>query len=352
MQRSLMDLFPLALLALFLVGVQPVRPLRAFRDDYLSLETGKSLRGLCTLAILLHHLALQQPSGFLFVWFQHVGYLSVSVFFFLSGYGLMRSHMTREAYSTHFLRRRIPKILVPYILLTAVYWGFHACNGTVYTPGDLLNAAMSGRFIVSYSWYILCILAFYVVFWLLMRLCKQRYALILTGTCVWYALYAAFCVWMRFGSWWYKTAPVLIVGVFWAAYEKKILALLHRRYVLFAPAVCILFLILFALFVANENAPDAQLRTSLPLTLLSCVFFVCSLWMLTLKCRIGNPVLRFLGDNALEIYLVQGLFIAGLRSHILYIRNDFAGALLSIIGSVALGGALHLLHEKMFGKVH
>lgn len=349
MRWNLVDLLPLALAALCLVGAKPVKPLRAFNDGYLSAQTGTHLRGLFAVIVVLHHLSLKAPVGVLFPWLQHVGYLAVSVFFFLSGYGLMKSYRTRDGYQTRFLRRRVPKILVPYLLLTAVYWGFHALNGNVYSPKALILTTLNGKPIVSYSWYIVCILLFYVVFWLLMRLCRRKYIWILFGACVWYALYMAFCMRMNYGSWWYRTAPILIVGMIWAMYEDDLLPVLRKVYPVCAPLCGIVFLALFYVYARFASDISRQIVSSLLVLAMTVSFLLC-VCAVTLKCRIGNPVLRLLGQCSLEIYLVQGLFIDGLRSHFIYIRNDFLWALSALLGTVALGFALHWLNTKLFPK--
>lgn len=66
-----------------------------------------------------------------------------------------------------------------------------------------------------------------------------------------------------------------------------------------------------------------------------------------MKFTIGNPILSFLGTNSLEMYLVQGLFIRGLRSSIVYIENDALWALITIVGSVVLGFVLHYFSKLL-----
>ena len=79
------------------------------------------------------------------------------------------------------------------------------------------------------------------------------------------------------------------------------------------------------------------------LTMICAVLFVLSVLTFTMKFEIGNPVLDFLGKCSLEIYLVQGLFIQGLRSNTVYIQNEALWCLLVIVGSIALGAVLNYL---------
>lgn len=57
------------------------------------------------------------------------GYLGVALFFFLSGYGLMESEQHSHLSLTQFLRKRIAKVYLPVILVTALWLGIqHISN--------------------------------------------------------------------------------------------------------------------------------------------------------------------------------------------------------------------------------
>ena len=118
------DLLALLLLILPLVGMKPVCGTNRMNEEYLSLNTGKSLRGLFAIAIVLHHLSQEatRTGGYLFRHFAYTGYLYVAFFFFLSGYGLQKSYIASENYKNGFLQKRLPKILLPYAIVALLYW--------------------------------------------------------------------------------------------------------------------------------------------------------------------------------------------------------------------------------------
>ncbi len=43
MENLLIDIVPIALLIITIIGMRPVKPFSSFNDDYLSLSTGKYL---------------------------------------------------------------------------------------------------------------------------------------------------------------------------------------------------------------------------------------------------------------------------------------------------------------------
>ena len=350
MRLTLVDCFPVLLLVLFAAGVRPVRPLCAYNDAALSLQTGSVLRGLFALVVILHHLSLKISDGTLFHAMRYTGHLAVGVFFFLSGYGVMRAMRTRDAYEVRFLRRRARKLALPYAIVTILYWTFCLLDAHTFSFKASL-AALRAHLIVPYTWYIFCISLFYIVFWILMRLCRKKDAWMLLGAVLWCVVYSAVCIRMQSGPWRFKTVLLLAVGMAWAAYEARITAFLRKRYFLLAPCTVLLFGISFYLYMLDVYHPGSKLWTSLPAALFSALFFVLGILMLDFKCRLQNPVLRFLGENSLEIYLVQGLFIEGLRSNLLYVQNDFLWVLLSLFGSVALGCALHAVSKTVFKHI-
>ncbi len=92
-----------------------------------------------------------------------------------------------------FLLKRIPTVLIPYIVITFFYWLMYKLNSRVYSFKDIVFSIVDGHPIAANSWYIINIIVFYVVFWLLMFVCKKHSFLMILGSTVWYFLYAFFC---------------------------------------------------------------------------------------------------------------------------------------------------------------
>ena len=58
---------------------------------------------------------------FFYVMASQNGYIGVAIFFFLSGYGLMRSEMKSHLPLGTFFRRRFLKVYLPVILVTVLW---------------------------------------------------------------------------------------------------------------------------------------------------------------------------------------------------------------------------------------
>lgn len=350
MNKYIIDILPLALLFVFFYGVRPVRPLSAFNENYLSVDTGRYYRGLFALVVIFHHLAQNTASGFFFRHYVSAGKLAVTVFFFLSGYGLQKSYITKQNdYKKNFLLRRLPSVLIPYLIVTVLYWFMYFLEETRYSVKDIILAILKGKPIVSYSWYIINILIFYVAYRLLMTLCKKHYFVMILGGGIWYILYALFCKKMGYGGWWYNASHLLVVGMFWATYETAILKCIKKVYSVLTPLVWLLFAVLFC-FAEPIIALAPVTGISHIHLILTELSFVLGILLFSLKFQIGNKVLGFLGDISLELYLTQGLFIYSLRSDFIYIQNELLFCISVLAGTILLSYLLHLLFTPLLKK--
>ena len=342
------DILTIALLILFLYNSKVDKKESGTNEDYLSIRAGKALRGFFAIVVILHHLEQNTTVGLQVPPFRQMGFLAVSVFFFLSGYGLQKSHMKSERYRKKFLLRRLPRILLPYAVVSVMFWFLYAQEGQAYSLRDTLRSFVSKEPIVLYSWYIINILVFYAAYWLLMIVCKDRYFAMVIGAALWYGVYAAFCYKSGYPAYWYSSSHLPVLGMLWATYEDRIVRLIRKRYALLC-AVCLtsfLALMVVEVYFAKAIMVRVKMATFL-LTMTISVLFVLCVILYSMKVKFGNRVLTFLGDCSLEIYLVQGLFILGLRGNNIFIGNDLLWAVLTVAGSVALGFVLHLAFSKI-----
>lgn len=322
-------------------GAKPAKPLlHTIHPDYLSTQEGKCLRGVLSVVIVLHHLAQKNMGLVLFPVFAKIGYLATSVFFFLSGYGLMTQYMHRENYSRCFLRRRFPAVFVPYLLAILLCWAVYPLLGTPWTFRDILQGFREGTPIVTGSWYIICILLFYIAFRLLMWLCGKRYLLMLPGGLVFCGVYIFFCRRMGYGSWWYNTVPILVMGMAWALFQEKIDGFFTRHSAVAVPGLFFVFLLTYGgKILLNPYIISDGLHIAL--TWITTALFDCCVLILLMQVRLDSPVLRLLGEVSMETYLCHYLCLMLLRSPVVYIQNDCLFILAVLVISVGMAWVFH-----------
>lgn len=340
-----MNLFFLLLLALILWKAE--FSIRSFHNC-LSVQTTGAVKAIAAVSVVFHHLSQLLESTSLFsAIFLKMGIFAVSLFFFYSGYGLMKSYRTKKHYADTFFVKRILSIALPYLVFTLLYWAVTAVLQQPYTLMEVLRSFFNGSPIVYDSWYILTILVFYVFFYFLMRLCREKHLLIFLGSMLWLVLWVLLCKTRGLGFHWYNSSIALCCGILFATAEEPILPLIKRFYLLWLalllPATPVVMIMSGRL--GADGIPALILRWA------SCLGFIGLILLFTSKVQLGNPLLKFLNSISFELYLVHRIFIWLLRSRFLYIQNDalWCAAVLGLSGAAAWG--LHGLFQKMNSAV-
>lgn len=109
-----MDIFILLLIGI-LVYLLPVN------NDYLGVKSTTGLKGFLALGIVFHHLSQSVSTGGEFINFKYMGTYIVSIFFFLSAYGLYTQNERKENYLNNFLIKRLSRIIIPALFVSGIY---------------------------------------------------------------------------------------------------------------------------------------------------------------------------------------------------------------------------------------
>lgn len=160
------------------------------------------------------------------------GYIGVSFFFFLSGYGLMCSQLVKQDSFVVFIKRRMSKVYLPAVYVSIIWlivltliptlqqeanllidmskWGLLKSLGSVF----LLN------FFDSVLWFVKVILVLYIVLYIYVRLSKSRYDYIR----LLYLISATLCVtaftYYRIAPFASVSVPVFTCGILVAEFNK------------------------------------------------------------------------------------------------------------------------------------
>ena len=306
-----------------------------WNDGYTSLEQTKVLLGIMALGVALHHMAQKtcapwHPSQYTVHGldpFVQMGYLFVGAFLFCSGLGLYRSVKTKPDYLKGFVRRRILPIVIAYYLSEWLYTGVRLAMGE---EMDALTVVwyLSGLHMANFNaWYAVAICFFYLAFWAAFRYCKREGAAIF---CVFlFALaYALLCAlidqqtdWWELGEWWYNSILLFPLGLLFGRYEKQVTAFLKKGWLLWlllalAATVALFYQSQWLIDHAWGYYNDLSDPMKVPHRLmsaaaqwLSAFAFVAACFLLTMKVRLGNRALQWLGGVTLEFYLVHGIFV-------------------------------------------
>ena len=298
----------LIFIGILLLVLWKAKRITGFNPDYLALDVCNHFRGLLALLVVCSHLAQLTHGGTFFHSLMYTGWLLVAGFFFFSGYGVTKKYMSDNTYRTGFLGRRLPTILVPYLLATAVFLAVRPPFPKLWV---ILGSFVNGHTLLPFSWYILCIAFFYIVFYVFMCCLRQHYKKILAASVLYYFLWIAFCKALHYEAWWFISSSALVMGMFWAVYQPQIEKWVSRFYGrIFAGAVLLMTLVYIIKAWAVHIAGLLHFACTLLFMMTVPCLFVLICLLISLKCKIGNPITAVLGRLSLEIYLVHGISIA------------------------------------------
>ena len=77
------------------------------------------------------------------------GYIGVALFFFLSGYGLMKSERANPLSLKDFFTRRICRVYLPVVVVSLLWLPIYSWMESDYSYGNLLMCAMGGVKVLS-----------------------------------------------------------------------------------------------------------------------------------------------------------------------------------------------------------
>lgn len=307
------------------------------------------LRGILALTIILHHLSTVGEGCHAFYCFYSWGVYVVSVFFFLTGYGLTISYINKgNIYLEGFVSHRFLKLLPPYLLCVIVYVTYqYVCidnfNILQIVDGDIDNIVNS---LLPTSWFVVAILLFYPAFYFSMKLSKSvfwDFFFLLGWSIVYYALVKHFGM----KEYWFMSIFAINLGIGFAYVEDKVKKSISKHLLGSEVIALLLFLILFVCIPSiDENVISLHLGYKYKLLCVTIIpLFVV---MLIYGGRFQSRALSYLGKISYEIYLVQG-FICQLLS-VYFIDKPFWYCLLaiglSVVSAIGVNKLCNLLYIK------
>lgn len=269
-----------------------------YNTEFLSKPVTDCIKGLCIVVIIIHHISLRMQPPKLMLPYTCFGHLAVSIFLFLSGYGLTMSKLKKENYLNKFFSKRLSKVYLPFVLVNAItlLLLFFALNTKFSVIQTILY--LSGiNLIDSTQWFVIAILLFYVVFYFSFKFFKPEIApkIILI-----YAFsYFLILIFFRLGEWWYNTVFCFPIGVYIALYYNKFIDFMKKHYA----AICLSSLISFALFFYLGHLIPTVFSAFF--NTISSICFVFLTLSFLFKVKINSKPFIFIGGISYEMYLIH-----------------------------------------------
>ena len=318
------------------------------QHDYLSKTNSECLKGIFAVCVLLHH--LYQHSGVTMhplagAGLQYLGYFSVGVFFFLSGFGLMQSYKRKgKVYIDTFPRKRLLPFYMMILVLIVIYSVYTVAVGEPLRFVEVVQSFLIGGTVISKGWYLQVQLLCYVLFYFAFRFCNKRSTGLIVSS-VLTATYILVMIFLDSSTSWYVSTPLFVIGMWYSVYKDKINAwvFVKRRWLLTFLASGAVF---FAVMLGQKLFETKYLRAMF-LTLVECAFVFCLVLVLP-KIRIEYQLTEMLGAISLEVYVMQGLCLSLFHSRVVTIQNVYLYAVTVTACTFLLAILIHPIIRKIF----
>jgi peptidoglycan/LPS O-acetylase OafA/YrhL len=256
--------------------------------------------------------------------------VSVSMFLFISGYGLTKSLRTKGiVYLQRFFQRRIFIIALPALLVTAIHLFLGGGAGTdILTRGRLILTR--GETLLPHYWFVWTILFDYLAFWLSAKLLPEKYhkyaVLLLT------VIFTAATYMAGFDRCWWVCSLAFATGMFFAEFESRVFMFCGKTEFHYWLVLLVLGLVFSACYLTRN-----------PLIWTLCYVFIPSIGALLIARlpldKFKIPILRFIGLISYELYLIHIPVMCFLRGDKVYLESPalYIAAVLALSLALAFG---------------
>ena len=320
--------------------------------DYLSVKSTSGLRGFLALGIIFHHLSPLVKSGEEFSNFSYMGTYIVSIFFFLSAYGLYVQNERRENYLDNFLVKRLSKIIVPFFIISLIYIFYRFVNGQLIDLNFFINLFKKGSTIIYNGWFVDIIILMYIFFYISFKLFQNKFLSIVLNT-IFIICYICLAIKLGYNFWWYNSALTFAIGLIWAKNQNKIDRVIEKYYFI------VIILVTVLLFVSHKY--DVLLKYlhiedsysyALAANLDNIIFTIYFIIVFLKKINFSNVYLTLIGRISFELYMIHGLVISMLGKIFVSSRvNDVLFTLFVLIVSLIFAWIINKIINVIIQKV-
>ena len=304
----------LLILIVALVNIQVCRD--GFFSDYLEKNQSNAIKGVFILLVFVFHsLTDIKNCGFSFehqidwlaqAFHLEIGQLVVAMFFFYSGYGVMKSLLVKgEAYLNSYPKSRLLTTLLNFDIAVCFFILLATIIGRRVSVSQIALSLIGWESVGNSCWYIFVILFCFLAFYLVFKLVGTRFKLGIVAIAL-VCLVGMFTLRLFKPSLWYNTMLVFPAGIAYAVYADKLERLIQKRYIL---SVVLLFAAFFSLHFLMRSHPLHGLTFNV-----KSIVFALLIVVLTMKVRIGNQWLYWCGSSLFPLYIYQRLPMISLRA--------------------------------------
>lgn len=274
------------------------------KSTFLERDPNQCFRGILALLIVFHHVCkyyvfpMSSEGG-------AYGITVVGLFFFFSGYGLVKQYVLKgKSYCNGFILKRAKKLLPCFFFITILcVIAENLLNINILE----LGGGKIGCILVPNSWYVYVLFFFYIVFAVCGRFFKKPIQIVsmLFGATFALILFTSI---VNLGDWWWKSSFAFNVGTLLPLLEEKQrkneLGIAREKKILF-----FIFTILVVSAILNVFSLSYYKVRSIFMIVLTTILPIYLYLVFKKVTFYGNKILHFLGSLSYEIYLIHGVVL-------------------------------------------
>ena len=247
----------------------------------------------------------------------------------------MESLNKKENYIKIFPKKRFLKIVVQFVIITALYIILHLILGSNYSIPYILLSFTGITSIGNGGWYILSTFTFYISIILCFSIFKKNKVLATAGVTFFLILLMVVEILLDFPTYYYSTTIFFAVGMFYSLLKKPFDKFVMKNNVVWG--ICLTISVLGFVFLKGF------MDKSVIFYPIWCGFGMLMILFVTMKVRIENKALIWLGKTTFFNFTLQGI------SQILftkYLTNNYLIYMLVIVVSLLLTYLADYLFKK------
>ena len=292
------------------------------------------LKAAMALLLVADHLTFHVDSPLLAP-MRETGAPIVSIFLFLSGYGLAKSYKNKgRAYLDTFLKHRVWRVLLPALVALLFYYILLWRTDRNYFY-EVQQMVLHGSPMLPYSWFVPVIIYLYLVWYLAYRYfgARWRNVVVIAGTVAQMVLAMA----VGYDRCWWVCSLAFPAGVIFSQNDRTVFAFCEKSFTRYTAAL----LTMAVLFLVCYLPRNQYLWT------LCYVFIPIIVVLLAAKLpveKLNVPAVAFMASISYEVYLCQGIPMEFFEST-LPIPKPLAYILVVYLATILLAYLVKLLSD-------
>ena len=314
-------------------------------DNYCSIDETRSITGICQLLILISHtFALCTSSNILddiYAPFRtFVGQFVVVPFLFFSGYGIMESIKKKDSYVKTFPKRRLLPFVIKFLIITIIYIPINLIMRPELQLTHYLLSFTGLKTIGNGGWYIFATIMIYLFIILSFNVFKNKHFWAVSTVFALVAILTVIELVLDFPEYYYSTMIFFPIGMYFSMYKVYFDKIVTKNNIIWSLCTII--------SIAGFALLKLLVKKTFVFFPVWCFFGMLMILCITIKLKINNKILAWVGKNSLYIFLLQSI------PHILLIKlqeiNNFLFYITVFVSTIALAFLANYIEKLIKGR--